>query len=283
MISTPGATSGLGRAAAERLADLGANIVLVGRNAEKAEQIRRDLIATTGNDNVVVEVAELSLVAEVRELAVRLLQRQAPIHILINNAGVLINERTTTAEGLETTLATNLMAPFLLTELLIPRLKESAPARIINVSSGGMYTTGIDLDDLQSRKKPYRGSQAYARTKRGLVMLTEYWADQLRDGGVVVHAMHPGWADTPEIETALPGFYRLTKPLLRTPAEDADTIVWLAAAPEAGRTSGRFWLDREPHVTAVLPGTEGSRAKQYQLWETLYELSGGVAVAEQPT
>ena len=272
-----GATSGLGRATAERLADLGAKIILVGRNAEKAQQTCHDLIVATGNEDIAVEIAELSLMAEVRALAQRLVQRQTHIHILINNAGVLLNERTTTAEGLETTLATNLVAPFLLTHLLIPRLKESVPARIINVSSGGMYTTGIDVDDLQSQRKPYNGSQVYARTKRGLVMLTEYWAKQLQGTGVVVHAMHPGWANTPGVERALPGFYKLTRPLLRTPEEGADTIVWLAAAPEAGKISGHFWLDREPHITSVLPGTHGSKAQQRRLWEVLSELSHAVS------
>ena len=268
-----GATSGLGRATAERLADLGAEVILVGRSEEKAQQTRHDLIAATGNNKIVVEIADLSLMSEVRKLAKRLLQRYPRIHILINNAGVLINERTTTAEGLETTLATNLMAPFLLTSLLIPTHRASAPSRIINVSSGGMYSAALYLDDLQSLNRPYNGSKVYAQTKRGLVMLTEYWAKQQQKTGLVVHVMHPGWADTPGVERAFPKFYQITKPLLRTPQEGADTIVWLAAAPEAGKVSGLFWLDREPHITAVLPGTYSGWTQQHQLWKVLSELS----------
>ena len=268
-----GATSGLGRATAERLADLGAEVILVGRSEETAQQTRHDLITATGNNKIAVEIADLRLMSEVRKLAKRLLQCYPKIHILINNAAVLINERTTTVEGLETTLATNLVAPFLLTTLLIPTLRASAPSRIINVSSGGMYSAAIDLDDLQSLNRPYNGSKVYAQTKRGLVMLTEFWAKQQQKTGLIIHAMHPGWADTPGVERALPRFYQFTKPLLRTPQEGADTIVWLAAAPEAGNVSGRFWLDREPHITAVLPGTYSGWTQQHQLWKALSELS----------
>jgi len=267
-----GATSGLGRAAAERLAALGAQLILVGRDAEKTAQAQQDIIEATGNEQISVEIADLSLMNEVENLAQRLLAREQGIHILINNAGVLLNERTVSAEGIETTLATNLLAPFLLTSRLIPLLRKSAPARIINVSSGGMYTTGIRLDDLQYESNGYDGSMAYARTKRALVMLTELWANQLEYTGVVVHAMHPGWADTPGVSSSLPGFYRLTKTFLRTPEQGADTIVWLAAAPEVASVSGRFWLDREPHITAVIPGTGGSRKQVHQLRDKLEQL-----------
>ncbi len=255
-----GATSGLGQVAARQLAELGARVILVGRNPEKAANVRRQIVSDTGNDTVTLAIADLSLLADIRKLADRLLQSENHIHILINNAGVLLNERSTTTEGLETTLATNLLAPFLLTNLLLPRLRESAPARIVNVSSGGMYTAGIQVDDLQYERDAYKGSVAYARTKRGLVILTELWADRLKDSGVVVHAMHPGWADTPGVETSLPAFHRLTRSVLRTAEQGADTITWLAASREAGKTSGGFWLDREPHTTHIFPGPGNRRS-----------------------
>jgi NAD(P)-dependent dehydrogenase (short-subunit alcohol dehydrogenase family) len=192
----------------------------------------------------------------------------------VNNAGVLLDRRTTTAEGNEATLATNLLAPFLLTQLLLPRLEQCAPARIINVSSGGMYTTGLRLDDLQYERTPFKGADAYARTKRALVMLTELWAQRLRGSGVVVHAMHPGWADTPGVASSLPSFHAITRRLLRTPDQGADTITWLAAAPEAARVSGEFWLDREPHLTHVFPGTEGSPEERSRLWAAVATLTG---------
>ena len=269
-----GATSGLGRAAAAQLAGLGARVILVGRNPDKAEATRREIVAATGNDDVVIALADLSLLADVRKLAQRLLEDEPRIHVLVNNAGVLLDRRTTTAEGNETTLATNLLAPYLLTGMLLPRLRESAPARIVNVSSGGMYATGLVLDDLQYEKGSYDGSRAYARTKRALVVLTEMWAEQLKDSGVVVHAMHPGWADTPGVEGSLPVFHRVTRHFLRTADQGADTITWLAAAPEAARVSGLFWLDRVPHLTRVLPGTDATTQERRQLRDALARLTG---------
>jgi NAD(P)-dependent dehydrogenase (short-subunit alcohol dehydrogenase family) len=250
-----GGTSGLGLAAARQIAALGARVVIVGRSREKAEASRKAIVAASGNDNIGVALADLSLLRDVRKLAHRLLDSEPRIHVLVNNAGVLLNQRTATAEGNETSLATNLLAPFLLTQLLIPRLTACAPARIVNVSSGGMYTSGLALDDLQYESGTYRGSVAYARAKRALVTLTEMWAEELAPSGVVVNAMHPGWADTPGVANSLRTFHSVTKPLLRDANEGADTITWLAAAPEAGEVTGAFWLDREPHRTHVLPGT----------------------------
>jgi len=237
------------------------------------QRARRDIVAKTGNSNVATQQADLSLMADVRALAHRLLDGEPEIHVLINNAAVLPDSRTETAEGLETAFATDLLAPFLLTTLLLPRLRASAPSRIVNVSSGGMYLSGIDLDDLESTGDGYDGSRAYAQAKRGLMLLTEYWAEQLQDAGVVVNAMHPGWADTPGVQDSLPGFYRLMRPLLRTAGQGADTIVWLAAAPEVGEVSGKFWLDRQPHLAAILPGTAGDAALRRRLVEALAETS----------
>jgi NAD(P)-dependent dehydrogenase (short-subunit alcohol dehydrogenase family) len=215
------------------------------------------------------EIANLSLMREVRALARRI---DPPVHLLVNNAGVLLPHRTETDEGLETTLATNLLGQFLLTNLLIDKLEP--PARIINVSSGGMYTQRIRVDDLQMKRGRYDGAVAYARTKRGQVILTELWAQALRGQGIVVHSMHPGWADTPGVSESLPKFYRLTKPLLRTPAQGADTIVWLCASDEAARSSGRFWHDRRPRATHRLRSTRETDAERAALWERLAELAG---------
>jgi len=268
-----GATSGLGRVVAERLAALGARVILVGRSREKLDSAVGEIARSTGSATLETEVADLSLKAEVRDLANRLLRRGEAIHILVNNAAVLPAKRELTGEGLETAFATDLLSPFMLTELLMPQLRSSAPARIVNVLSGGMYLTGIDVDDLQNLKGSYDGSRAYARAKRGLMILTEYWADQLADAGVTVNAMHPGWADTPGVRQSLPGFHKLTRPVLRTPEQGADTIVWLAAAPEAARHSGKFWLDREPHLSAIFPGTAGNEHQRMHLIKELERLA----------
>lgn len=259
-----GATSGLGRAAATELARLGATVIVVGRKAEKTERVTSEIRAETDNPDVRFELADLSSMAQIRALAARL---EAPIHLLVNNAGVLLPERTETAEGFEVTFATNLLGHFLLTNLLIEKLER--PARIINVSSGGMYTQRIHVDDLQMKRGRYDGTVAYARTKRAQVILTELWAAKLRDRGVVVHAMHPGWADTPGVSESLPRFYTLTKPLLRTPEQGADTIVWLCASEQAGRSTGLFWHDRRPRPTHRMKRTRATTEEREALWSKL--------------
>ena len=264
-----GATSGLGRQTASELARLGASVVLVGRNTEKTEAVVASIRSETGNSKLRSEIADLSQMEQVRALAGRI---EAPVHILVNNAGVLLPERTETCDGFETSFATNLLSHFLLTNLLIDKLE--APARIINVSSGGMYTQRICVDDLQMKRARYDGTVAYARAKRGQVILTELWADALRARGVVVHSMHPGWADTPGVSESLPHFYKLTKPLLRTPAQGADTIVWLCASDEAGRSTGQFWHDRKPRPTHRFHRTKETQAERETLWARLTELSG---------
>ncbi|MGD8317384.1 MAG: SDR family NAD(P)-dependent oxidoreductase [Myxococcales bacterium] len=264
-----GATSGLGREAARELARLGATVILVGRNRDKTERVTQAIREETGNPRVQVQIADLSSMAEIRSLAARI---QGPIHLLINNAGVLVAERTETEEGFETTFATNLLGHFLLTNLLIDKLE--SPARIINVSSGGMYTQRIVVDDLQMKHGRYDGAVAYARTKRGQVILTQLWAEALGTRGIVVHAMHPGWADTPGVSSSLPRFYKVTRPLLRTPAQGADTIVWLCASREAGRCSGCFWHDRKPRPIHRLERTKETEAERRALWNRLAKLSG---------
>ena len=265
-----GATSGLGRSAATELARLGATTVLVGRNPEKTADVCEDIRRETGNPNVRGEIADLSSMSQVRALAERL---EGPVHLLVNNAGVLLPERETTEEGFERTFATNLLGHFLLTNLLADKLE--APARIINVSSGGMYTQRIRVDDLQMEKGAYDSVVAYARTKRGQVILTELWAERLKDRGIVVHSMHPGWAATPGVSESLPRFYRLTKPLLRTPEQGADTIVWLCASDEAAGATGQFWHDRRPRPTHRAKATRETEADRRALWKALEELTAG--------
>jgi dehydrogenase/reductase SDR family protein 12 len=210
----------------------------------------------------------------VRQFAERCTAQAERLDVLVNNAGVLPSTRALSPDGIELTFATNVLGPFLLTNLLLPLLERSAPARIVNVSSGGMYTQRIRVDDLQNQRGEFDGATAYARAKRAQVILTELWARRLEGSGVVVHAMHPGWADTPGVETSLPRFYRLTRPLLRTPEQGADTIVWLGAADEPGRSTGLFWHDRRPRPTHRLPWTRDTRQEREQLWARCAQLSG---------
>ncbi len=269
-----GATTGLGLAAAESYARLGASVRMLARNPERAERARAEVARRTGNDDVAVGLCDLSSLASVREFARDFSSRESHLSVLVNNAGVLLNERTKSVDGIEMTFATNVLGPFLLTNLLTPMLEASAPARIINVSSGGMYSQKIDVEDLESERIDYDGARVYARTKRAQVILTELWAQRLRGTGVVVHSMHPGWVDTPGVETSLPRFYRITKPVLRSPAEGADTIVWLGAAAQPGLSSGGFWHDRRRRPTHRVPWTKEGPRERALLWERCARLSG---------
>jgi len=274
VVLVTGASSGLGLAAAEGFGRLGATVWLVVRSRERGEEARVRIVERSGNDDVHVEVCDLSELESVRQFAGRFRDEAPRLDVLVNNAGVMTDERAVSADGIELTFATNVVGPFLLTNLLIPLLRESAPARIINVSSGGMYTQRLRVDDLQTEREEFNGPKVYARSKRAAVILSELWAEQLAGTGVVVHSMHPGWADTPGVRSSLPRFHKLTRPLLRTPAQGADTIVWLGAADEPLRSSGRFWHDRRARPTHVLPGTRETRQERERLLAECVRLSG---------
>ncbi|RZV51678.1 MAG: SDR family NAD(P)-dependent oxidoreductase, partial [Pseudomonadales bacterium] len=267
-----GATSGIGEAAATALAARGAKITLVARNQKKAMAVASDIIRETGNPDVTIEVADLSLMSEVHALSVRLLASGQPIDMLIHNAGALFNPRQETSEGFEKSFALLLLGPYILTESLYPALKKSDDARVVNVLSGGMYAAKIKPSDLHYKRGEYSGSRAYARAKRGLMIATENWAERWRGDGITVNAMHPGWADTPGVQDALPAFYKITKRLLRSPGQGADTAVWLAAAAEAAKASGKFWLDREQHPSHLRASTRESSSERQQLFSELEKL-----------
>jgi dehydrogenase/reductase SDR family member 12 len=275
VVLVTGATSGLGLAAAEGFARLGAHVWLLARDPQRGERARATVAERSGAE-VSVAHCDLSDPASVREFATSFRAQTPRLDVLVNNAGVLANQRRLSADGIELTFATNVVGPFLFTNLLIPLLERSAPARIVNVSSGGMYTQRIRVDDLQMTSSQYDGTTAYARAKRAQVILTELWAERLKGSGVVVHAMHPGWADTPGIRGSLPRFYRVTKPFLRTPEQGADTILWLGAARQPGQSSGKFWHDRRQRPTHLLPRTRETTADRGQLWAECERLSGWV-------
>jgi NAD(P)-dependent dehydrogenase (short-subunit alcohol dehydrogenase family) len=260
VVAITGPTSGIGLAAAHGAKRLGARLVLVGRNAEKTQRLAQELDAD-------VELADMSLLSSVRDLAQRLRAR-GDLHALVHNAGVMTHRRTETAEGNEVTLATHVLGPHLLSRLLADR----PPARTIWVSSGGMYSQRLDTSDLQSTQGGFNGTTAYARTKRMQVVLAELWGAQT-PAPAVVHAMHPGWVDTPGLTEGLSGFHRLTRPILRPPAEGADTIVWLAAADEPARSTGRFWQDRRERPTHYLGRTREQPSDRDALWAACERLT----------
>lgn len=264
-----GATAGLGRAAAEGLSSLGADLILVGRNRDKLTSVQ----ATLG-PNTEIEVCDLSLIDETRDLARRLSERHR-IDVLINNAGAMFAQRGLTREGLEQTFALNLLSGFVLTEGLIPKLIESSPSRAINMSSGGMYSRRLDVGDLQN-STDYKPSDAYAHTKRAQVVLTELWAQQLASAGVSFHAAHPGWADTDGVKNSLPTFRKMSKPFLRSPAEGADTVIWLAASDAESLETGLFWHDRAARPTHYMKGTTEAADAGIALHQELSRVAANV-------
>lgn len=274
VVLVTGATSGLGEAAAAGYARLGACVHLVGRSRERCEQARERIAALTGSQRLRVGVCDLARLRSVRRFAARMTAESPSLHVLVNNAGVLTARRELSPDGIELTLATNVVGPFLLTELLLPLLRASAPARVVNVSSGGMYARALDVQDLQAEHGRFRGAAAYAHAKRMQVTLTELWAERLAGSGVAVHAMHPGWVDTPGLRDGLPAFRRMVGPLLRSTEQGADTIVWLGAAKAPGETSGLFWLDRAVRPTHMLPGAHESPAQRERLWSEIERLAG---------
>ena len=268
-IVVTGATSGLGRCMAETFARCGASVVLWGRSPSKTEQVRDALAQHTGSAQLDVVVADIAEPEQVCRGAAELLDRHGRIDALVHNAGALTPTRTTNSVGRETTVAAQVLGPFLLTTLLIERLRESAPSRVITMSSGGMYASPLRVDDLEMGPE-YRGTEQYARAKRAQVTLNEMWAERYAGSGIRFHAVHPGWADTPGVQESLPGFRRVMRPLLRTVEQGADTALWLAADDgEPLASSGGFWHDRVRRSIHKLPITRRSdtSARRQQLWD----------------
>ena len=268
-----GPTSGLGRAAADEIAALGARIVLLSRSQDKLERVRDELSRRHGADRFPIVVADMSSLRSVREAVGKVLEREARLDVLVDNAGAIFDERRVTDDGLEMTFATMTVGPFVLTAGLLPLLAASGDGRVISVVSGGMYFQALPLDDLQFERGDFDGTRAYARAKRASTALIREWSRRYQ-GPVRFDAMHPGWADTPGLAESLPGFYGLMRPILRTPAEGIDTITWLAADPTAERRDGNLYLDRRPRPFDRLPATRLSAAERRRLWDTVVRLAG---------
>jgi len=269
-----GPTSGLGRAAAGSLARMGARLVLVGRDAGRLERTRAELAAETPTLDAVLIVADMASLSSVRAAAGQILDAAPRIDVLVDNAGAMFPTREVTPEGFERTFATMVLGPFVLAARLLPRLAESPDGRLVAVTSGGMYTQALPLDDLAYERGEYNGARAYARAKRAQVALVREWARRLGPDGVAVNAMHPGWANTPGLEASLPGFAKLVGPGLRSAAEGMDTTVWLVAAPEAREATGRLFLDRRVRPFDRLPSTRLTRDDRRSLWEAVLALTG---------
>jgi dehydrogenase/reductase SDR family member 12 len=268
-----GVTSGLGREAANELAALGARLILAGRDEAKVQAVRDELARAHGEDRFPTVIVDMASRASVRGAVERVLATEPRLDVIIDNAGAIFPTRQVTADGIEATLATMVVGPFVLIAGLLPLLETTPGARVISVTSGGQYTQRLHLDDLQWASEPWDGTRAYARAKRAQVSLMREWARRIPRPGTASVAMHPGWADTPGIAAALPAFHRWMGPLLRSPAQGVDTMVWLAADPHATDLSGRLVLDRRARPFDRIPSTRVSPADRRRLWDAVVRLA----------
>ena len=242
-----GATSGIGKEIARGLAKLGAEVIIGVRNVERGEAARQEIATSTGNTNISVLKVDTSSLASIRSFVAELKKKAPKLHIVVNNAGAWFTDRRESPDGNELQLATNVLGPYALNNLLADHLKASGSARILNVVSS--FAANYDVTDLQFSRRKYDGFKAYGQSKQALRMLTFGLAERLKGTGVTVNAVEPGFVRT-EFNQNAKGMIAFmintsAKFFARTPAEGADTIVWAAAVPELEGVTGKFFGSRK--------------------------------------
>ena len=282
MIATPsmtgktvlitGGTGGIGRAAAVGLASMGARVGITGRDRPRADSAAAAIARESGNPAIDVFVADMSSQAEVRRLADEVLAAYPRLDVLLNNVGGFWAHRHTTADGLEHTFALNHLAPFLLTNLLLERLKASAPARIVTVSSGAQSMGRIDFDDLMG-EQAYSGSAAYNQSKLANVMFTYELAGRLEGTGVTATALHPGLTSTAfsAEDPSMGLLVKVLRPFMKSPARGAETPIYLASSPEAEGFTGQYFANRKAKKSH---DSSYEAATTARLWQVSADLVG---------
>ena len=270
-----GATNGIGLAAAKALAGLGAKLAIVARNGDKAQAAVASIKAVRSDAVVDLFMADLSSQASVRRLAAEVLARYSKLDVLINNAGAMYTKRRLTEDGIELTWALNHLAPFLLTNLLLDRLKESSPAHIITTASDAHRHRQIPFDDL-SGERSYRGFNRYGQTKLANILFTKELARRLQDTGVTANCFHPGLVAT-GINWNNGRWMNVVMTVLRlfsrTPEKGAETLGWLADSPEVSEMSGGYFVDKRRAMPTE--AAEDIMSAQ-RLWEISEQQVGGL-------
>jgi retinol dehydrogenase 12 len=270
-----GATHGIGRATAEALARLGATVLVHGRDSAIVGAVCRELSRATGNAHITGVVADFASLAAVRRLAAEVNTRHARLDVLVNNAGTSSRQRRLTSDGFEWSLGVNHLAPFLLTTLLLDKLKASAPARVVTVASRAYRRGTLELDDLNWERRKYSTLKAYSDSKLANILFTRELARRLTGSGVTANCLHPGVVATNIFnQLGLLGrvFTVLGKPFLLTSAQGAKTSVHLASAAEVAGVSGKFF-DRCREAPLDPVATDDAGAKR--LWERSEQLCRG--------
>jgi retinol dehydrogenase 14 len=279
-----GATAGIGKATALGLATMGAHLAITGRDAGRTEEAARE-IRVAGGGQVDVFVADLSAQAEVRRLADQILQTLSRVDVLINNVGGYWNTRHPTADGLERTFAVNHLAPFLLTNMLLDRLQQSAPARVVTVSSNAHAQGRIDFDDLQGNRV-YSGARAYNQSKLASVLFTYELAKRLQRTSVTANALHPGVVNTSfgaeDPATVQRVFIPFLRRFMKTPAQGAATSIYLASAPDLEHVTGSYFADSKTKPSSKLSHDRAAAARLWQISADLVGLTTAGDATSQP-
>jgi NAD(P)-dependent dehydrogenase (short-subunit alcohol dehydrogenase family) len=260
-----GSNSGIGKATALGLAESGATVVMVCRDLERGEAAKKEIQEKTSNTSIDLMICNLSSQQQIREFVKNFKDKYQNLHILINNAGVLPSRRTLTKDGIEMQFATNYLAPFLLTNLLLDVLKASAPARIINSRAT------INFDDLQSEKK-YGAWKAYGVSKLALVMFTYQLAKRLEGTGVTVNNVHPGVVRT-RLGRDLPWYMRWGVIFFKSPTKGAQTSLYLATSPEVEGVTGKYFANKKEVKSSKESYNEVTAEKLWQISVKLTNLS----------
>jgi NAD(P)-dependent dehydrogenase (short-subunit alcohol dehydrogenase family) len=267
-----GATSGIGKATAMGLANMGANVVMVGRDRGRGEAALAEVKGKSANASVDLMLADLSSQEEIRRLADEFKEAYSRLDVLINNAGVIRSKRITSADGIETTFAVNHLAYFLLTNLLLDVLKASAPSRIVNVASGEQRNGTIDFEDLQG-EKGYKAAKAYSQSKLATVLFTYELARRLEGTGVTANCLHPGVVGT-NLGSGVSGVFgfvvRAMTPLMKSPEKGAETSIYLASSWEVEGLSGRYFVKKAEARSSDVSYDEKLARR---LWEVSAELT----------
>ncbi len=263
-----GANSGIGKATALELAQMGATVVMVCRDRARGEQARSEITTKSRKNAVDLLQADLSSQQSIRHLVETFQHHYTHLHVLINNAGAAFpGRRRETVDGLEMTFAVNYLAPFLLTHLLLDVLKASAPARIVNVSSAAHTSSSIQMDDLQAEKL-YRPMRTYPQAKLAVVQFTYQLARRLQGTGVTANCLHPGFVATNFAQSDGGPAVRLLVKVLgsfgASPQEGANTSIYLASSPEVEGVTGTYFVKSIPRRSAAISYDE---SLQRQLWE----------------
>lgn len=265
-----GANSGIGKATALGLAEMGARIVMVCRNKERGETTQQEIIDKTGNNHVDLLICDLSSQEQIRNLVSEFKQKYQNLHVLINNAGIVLSKRQLSVDGIEMNFAVNYLAPFLLTNLLINVLKKSSPSRIINVSSGVHKRKTLDFDDIQGENKKYRSFKVYGVSKLALTLFTYELSRKIEGTGITVNAVHPGVVGT-NLGRDLPAISRgFQKNFFKNPRKGAATSIYLASSPEVEGVTGKYFVNKQPKRSSDESYNE-ENAKR--LWEISAEMT----------